>query len=97
MARSLPKIKVVNVGRDNFFVLKIPVYRSDELQQIRTDTSSIGQEEATAGGHAVKEEELLLGAQQAVAVVIEAFLDGGSNCQIDTKFKLQRLSQDVRA
>ena len=30
------------------------------------DTSSIGQEEATAGGHAVKEEELLLGAQQAV-------------------------------
>jgi len=30
------------------------------------DTSSIGQEKATARGHAVKEEELLLGAQQAV-------------------------------
>jgi len=30
------------------------------------DASSIGQEEATARGHAVKEEELLLGAQQAV-------------------------------
>lgn len=36
MARGLPKIEVVNVGRDNFFILIVPVYLSDELQQIRS-------------------------------------------------------------
>ena len=34
------------------------------------DTCSIGQEEATARGHAVKEEELLLGAQHAVVPLL---------------------------
>ena len=39
MAGGLPKIKVVYVGRDDFFVFKVPVHLPDELQQIRKDVT----------------------------------------------------------
>jgi len=60
MAGGLPKIKVVNVGCDNFFVLVIPVYLSDELQQIRKGvTKQRCSKTAAMHGGADQQQELL--------------------------------------
>lgn len=75
------------------------------------DTSSIGQEKATARGHAVKEEKLLLGAQQAVIpllgllhavlVILHALLvwkrDSIDSLQQQQKSPMWQLNHSIKA
>ena len=69
MARCLPQLEVVHVGRDDLTVVARKVLLADDVAEPIVDAAAVGQEEARARREIVKEEELLLDAKLAVVAL----------------------------
>mmetsp|Transcript_5603 Transcript_5603/g.14835 ORF Transcript_5603/g.14835 Transcript_5603/m.14835 type:complete len:354 (-) Transcript_5603:719-1780(-) len=69
VARRLPQLEVVHVGRDDLHVVTLEVLLADEVDEAVVDAASMGEEEARAGRELVEEEKLLLHADDTVVTL----------------------------
>ena len=59
VARGLPQLGVVDVGRDDLLEPTLPVLFAEELNELVVYVRALGLEEAGAGGELVEEEQVL--------------------------------------
>eukprot|EP00982_Pelagococcus_subviridis_P006238 30017-Pelagococcus_subviridis.AAC.27 len=70
----LPQVEVVDVGRDDFAVLVLPVLLFDEVDEVVVNRRAVGKEKARPGGENVEEEQFLVQTQDTVIALLR-FLD----------------------
>mmetsp|Transcript_31380 Transcript_31380/g.43544 ORF Transcript_31380/g.43544 Transcript_31380/m.43544 type:complete len:284 (+) Transcript_31380:1044-1895(+) len=70
VAGGLPQLEVVDVGRDNLVILKLPVLLAQVLHEGVVDACTVGEEKGGARGEMVEEEELLLQPYHAVVALL---------------------------